>query len=244
MEDPTKISARQEKNIKKYVKDYFDKAVAKKKEHDKRKAERAKNDSTVTGSPAAQMEPEVKEEYSDDNDEDVVLSENEDNLHARSQPPSTPANQLVNGESLKRKRTVDEGVNGVDEASADVTPSKRARSMTPPVPPPPPPPPTVADPTDESIVHLDVEVESTYVGAIKSPLQQNGKAHADEGDPEDPQPEGFQATDNKSPEPHWHLSGKLMGAPGAIDDGVSEEMDDSLEDHPTHGHLVEAQRGA
>src|SRR5271154_5142266 len=38
VEDPTKISTKQEKKVKKYVKDFFDKAVAKKAAHDKMKA--------------------------------------------------------------------------------------------------------------------------------------------------------------------------------------------------------------
>ena len=243
VEDPTKISARQEKNIKKYVKDYFDKAIAKKKEHDRKKAERKTDDPTATGSPTAQTEPEAKETHSDDNDEVMGLSDNEDNLHAGSQSPSTPANQFVNGEGLKRKRITEDDVNGMDGASADVTPSKRVRSMTPPMPPPPPPPPTSAPPADESTDCLNVGVESTYVEAVQSPLR-NGKAHTNEGDAGDLQPADYQKTDDKSSESHWHLNGKMVGVSGVIDDVVSEDMDNSLEDHQSHRHLVEAQHGA
>src|ERR1700722_9704832 len=50
VEDPTKISSKQEKKVKKYVKDFFDKAVAKKAAHDKMKAHKKSNFGT-TGNP-------------------------------------------------------------------------------------------------------------------------------------------------------------------------------------------------
>ncbi|KAF2454529.1 hypothetical protein BDY21DRAFT_291302, partial [Lineolata rhizophorae] len=40
VEDPTKISTKQEKQVKKFVKEYFEKAVAKKREHDRLRAEK------------------------------------------------------------------------------------------------------------------------------------------------------------------------------------------------------------
>ncbi len=54
VEDPTKITAKQEKLVKKYVSDFLDKAVAKKRVHDVKKAERQQAASTgPTGSPSA-----------------------------------------------------------------------------------------------------------------------------------------------------------------------------------------------
>jgi len=40
VDDPTKISEKQEKQVKKFVKEYFDKAVTKKAEHDRKKADK------------------------------------------------------------------------------------------------------------------------------------------------------------------------------------------------------------
>lgn len=40
VEDPTQISTKQEKQVKKYVTDYLEKAVVKKRVHDQKKAER------------------------------------------------------------------------------------------------------------------------------------------------------------------------------------------------------------
>lgn len=52
--------------------------------------------------------------------------------------PATPANQLINGDRLKRKRDGVEESNGDFVEDVESTPSKRLRSETPPPPPPPP----------------------------------------------------------------------------------------------------------
>ncbi len=54
VEDPTKITAKQEKLVKKYVSDFLDKAVAKKRVHDVKKAERRQAaDTRPSDSPSA-----------------------------------------------------------------------------------------------------------------------------------------------------------------------------------------------
>ena len=52
VEDPTKISTKQEKQVKKWVKDYFDKAVVKKRQHDAKKAQRRAGAGDATASPS------------------------------------------------------------------------------------------------------------------------------------------------------------------------------------------------
>ena len=138
MEDPTTISSRQEKQVKKYVKDYFDKAVAKKKEHDRKKAEKKAKDGTPTNTPPeAKAETPVKKEEDSDYDDAMAMSDDEE---AKAEPtPITPLEQTMNGDGLKRKRE-DEETNGIKLEEDESTPSKRARSITPPAPPPPPPP--------------------------------------------------------------------------------------------------------
>ena len=143
VEDPTKISSRQEKHVKKYVKEYFDKAVAKKREHDKRKAERRAKEGESAVSPIPAMVAEVKEEEESDGDHDVAMSDdNEDGKpKLESATPVTPSDQLLQVEGLKRKRVKDEDPDSIKLEDNEATPSKRHKSESPPPPPPPPPPP-------------------------------------------------------------------------------------------------------
>lgn len=135
--------------MKKYVKEFFDKAVAKRREHDKKKAERQAKEGGPTESPAAVPDSAIKKE--EDSDQGMDLSdEEEDKERHGSGTPVTPMDQMVNGDGLKRKRGGEEGPNGVTLEDEDATPSKRPRSTTPP-PPPPPPPPTEGMPVDQAI---------------------------------------------------------------------------------------------
>lgn len=147
VEDPTRISSRQEKQVKKYVKEFFDKAVAKRREHDKKKAERQVKEGGLAESPTAVPDSGVKKEEESDCDEGMDLSDDEGKEKQASTTPVTPMDQIANGDGLKRKRGDEEGPNGVKPEDADTTPSKRPRSATPP-PPPPPPPPAEALPVD------------------------------------------------------------------------------------------------
>lgn len=145
VEDPTRISSKQEKNVKKHVKDYFDKAVAKKREHDKKRAERKAKPEGPQESPTAVVEVPVKREDESDGEELMVMSgddvkEEDVKKEPKSITPMTPLDQTINGDGLKRKREVEHGLNGVKIDDEEATPSKRPRSLTPPVPPPPPPP--------------------------------------------------------------------------------------------------------
>ena len=139
MEDPTKISSRQEKQVKKYVHDYFDKAVVKKKEHDRKKSERKAKELEAGGPLTLTTATRVKkeEEEMSDGEHDVAMSDDEDaKLKRESATPITPLDPQSNAEGLKRKREEDEAG---DMKRDDATPSKRLRSETPPPPPPPPP---------------------------------------------------------------------------------------------------------
>ena len=139
VEDPTRISSRQEKQVKKYVIGYFDKAVSKKKEHDKKKEERKSTGGSSKESPNANMEVAVKKE--EESDEGIEVSDDEDvRDEQKTITPITPLDQIVNGDGLKRKRELDEGADGIELEGLEATPSKRARSITPPMSPPPPPP--------------------------------------------------------------------------------------------------------
>lgn len=142
VEDPTKISSRQEKQVKKYVQDYFEKAVAKKKEHDKKKAERKAKEAASGGLAASEPTAKVKREKEDhsDGDQDMAMSDDEDvKPKQETVTPVTPLDQLLNTEGLKRKRGEDDDPDSIKKEDENATPSKRLRSETPPPPPPPPP---------------------------------------------------------------------------------------------------------
>ena len=155
MEDPTHISSRQEKQVKKYVKEYFDKAVAKKKEHDKEKAEKKAKDAGSMESPTnPRAETPVKKEEESDDEDLMVMSEDEGDvkMEPKSETPITPLEQSVGGDGLKRKREADDDCNGIKPEYDGGTPSKRPRSITPPAPPPPPPPPMEGMPEDNAMM--------------------------------------------------------------------------------------------
>ena len=124
--------------MKKYVHDYFEKAVVKKKEHDRKKLERKAKEVELGGSLTSTTATRVKKEEDEksDGEHDVAMSDDEDaKLKQESATPITPLDPQWYVEGLKRKREEDEPD---DVKRDDATPSKRLRSETPPPPPPPP----------------------------------------------------------------------------------------------------------
>ena len=123
--------------MKKYVKVYFEKAIKKKKEHERLKAEKAKKAAEKAGAAAP-----LKREATPEKEEEVILTDDEDEDDKIKQDPESPAVPDTYDENLKRKRDDEEVM------SMNGTPIKRFKSESPP--PPPPPPPAVAGvPMDE-----------------------------------------------------------------------------------------------
>ncbi len=144
VEDPTRISSRQEKNVKKFAKDFFDKAVAKTIEHEKKRAEHKGEGGDIEASPTPEDKPTVMKEANEtDGVKGMGMSDDDPERGKEdSTTPVTPTDQTITGEGLKRKRGNDNDSNGVGlDDDDEATPSKRPRSATPPPPPPPPPPP-------------------------------------------------------------------------------------------------------
>ena len=140
VEDPTKISSRQEKQVKKYVKEYFDKAVAKKREHEKKKAERRSKEGESAASPTPALGAKVRKEEESDGDQDMAMSDDDESEKPKlSTTPATPSDLLSQVEGLKRKRLNDEDPESIKFGDNGATPSKRLKSESPPPPPPPPP---------------------------------------------------------------------------------------------------------
>ena len=136
VEDPTKISSRQEKQVKKYVLDYFEKAVAKKKEHDKKRSERKGPQDDPDVPSAAGSTSEMKKDDDSDGDREMAMSQDEDEKTGHElATPITPLDQLQIAEGLKRKREGDANADGIRIRDEDATPSKRLKSESPPPPP-------------------------------------------------------------------------------------------------------------
>ena len=139
--DPTKIDGKKEKQVKAYVKEYFDKAAKKHKEREERRAERRAKQVTEQQTGPSQQETEIIKAAGESGDDDMMMSEEEENSGHKieSSTPLTPMDIVASVEGLKRKRA--EGDNA-DEGLTDMvtTPSKVMRSdTTPPLVPPPPP---------------------------------------------------------------------------------------------------------
>ena len=145
VEDPTKISTRQEQHVKQFVKAYFEKAVAKRDAHEKKKAERqarkvckgAPSTASLYVARSGNMGPDEQNGA----EHGMDMSDDEGNeTKPGSATPNTPASQVPNGDALlKRKRHQEDEVEGIPNHE-QATPTKRLKSETPPPPPPPPPP--------------------------------------------------------------------------------------------------------
>ncbi|KAH7418501.1 hypothetical protein BKA64DRAFT_200885 [Cadophora sp. MPI-SDFR-AT-0126] len=171
VEDPTKISEKQEKKVKSYVRDFFEKAVEKKKVLDKKKAEKASlngtglNGSASTSASGANGNKGAEDDEQDP-DPDPTIDSSPTALDAPpSSLPATPSISASGSNSdLKRKRDDengdgDETPTGIglgvgDDSFSDS--NKRLKEEESPPPPPPPPP--------AGGIPLDVDVDAVMGG--------------------------------------------------------------------------------
>lgn len=142
--NPTKIDDKQQRKVKEYCRQFFDKAASKHKKHeDDRSARRSKDkhSKSISNHPAS---PVVKSEYADE-DEDIKMSDHElDDV--KPTPVGTPSDT---GQGTKRKREHPSPVTDVKQEDTDTpqSPLKKPHLDDPSVsstiatPPPPPPPP-------------------------------------------------------------------------------------------------------
>lgn len=172
MQDPTQISEKQQKKVKQFCKEYFDKAVAKHRAHEKKKAA---NHAKEPGS-----KPEDTPNAESDEALDVKMSDDEEKPEDRSVLMDTEES----GGSLKRKRHEAGNENG--SLSASASPSKRPKSSTPT---PPPPPPMMMTPGNEQTPNqegdgLDIkpEHENDELGGARTPPPPPPPPPQDDGD--------------------------------------------------------------
>jgi hypothetical protein len=140
VDDPTKISEKQEKKVKAYVRQFFEKAVDKKKELDKRKKEKERA-KFANGSDKLNGKDASPEEVDDVKAEDIDLTPSSPS------PPGAPSSPHASvatppSPELKRKRTG-------EETPSDESDSKRLKEEYSTPPPPPPPPPAEGMPLEE-----------------------------------------------------------------------------------------------
>ncbi|KAK5556802.1 histone methyltransferase set2 [Exophiala xenobiotica] len=141
VKNPTKIDERQQKKVKEFCRQFFEKAYQKHKKHEAEKAVRDKGKKT----PAAPS-PAESPDADDATPEDMKMSDVEDedeNVEATVNAQS-PSERTANG-TLKRKRVEDEGRDENESESVD-SPSTKVEVDTPPPPPPPPAPPVETPP--------------------------------------------------------------------------------------------------
>lgn len=139
VEDPTMISAKQERKVKKYVKDFLDKAVIKHQEHEKRRVDHkvTPGSEKLGESSAADAMTSVETEGGPGPDDDIVMSDIED------APISSP--------ERKRKREEDSDILDASLTPDEAQSLKRVKedeTTEEPSPPPPPPPPPEAGMVD------------------------------------------------------------------------------------------------
>lgn len=134
VKDPSKIDAKQEKAVKKYVTNFFEKAVEKRKSHAKRKAE---NGSREDG---------VSKDGANNQQEDDAMDISDNELEAEYKASSTPAEVTSSPGVLKRRREELEAIAGAEDPD-----NKKLRTLIPPAPPPPPPPPPPLNRSTEDI---------------------------------------------------------------------------------------------
>jgi len=164
VEDPTKITEKQEKKVKKYVREFFDKAVVKKAAHDKVKVDK-KHDSatngnstkdTLNGTSSATIEGDAESSLKVEEPDDMDLSDDGEEMgQAVASVPVTPSLDTPSDEGLKRKR---DDIGDSFNSTPSETPIKRMKEEEIeglPSPPPPPPPP----PVEDMIMQMDEDAE-------------------------------------------------------------------------------------
>ncbi|KAG9796335.1 hypothetical protein KCU88_g85, partial [Aureobasidium melanogenum] len=208
VKDPTKIEEKQQKKVKEFCKQFFEKAYQKHKKHEADKAARQKSkkgSSTHRGEPSSSEQAaassskveDVSPADEDDEAEDVKMSISDDEDADNTPSEQTPIASNGTAEpTLKRKRAHDNDSSMVlgDEEEEEPTgsPMKRLNldvdtptTLTPPPPPPPPPAPPAETPPDstpregEAEAEMDMDIETEPETDIHADTNFKGKSMAD-----------------------------------------------------------------
>ena len=206
VEDPAKISDKHQQKVKKYCRDFFEKAAYKHSKHEKEKAAKkargtngTKPDTaailtatSIATSPTQNLDAspdvDVKKENESD-DEDVKMSEDEPDEDEKPTPAS-PSTDMQNGDTLKRKRSRSAGRHAKGEDDLTKSPLKKLNLDSPPPPPPPPPAPPMETPDGtpgqsedaspaETRLHADTSFKSKSMADVLAEAQQDTGDDAD-----------------------------------------------------------------
>jgi hypothetical protein len=206
VEDPTKVSDKHQQKVKKYCKEFFEKAAHKHSKHEKEKAAKKAKSANGTKTDSAAMstatsiapspiqkldnspDRDVKREDESD-DEDVKMSEDEPDEDEKPTPAS-PSMDMQNGDTLKRKRSRSEDRDVKDEDDLTKSPLKKLNLDSPPPPPPPPPAPPMETPDStpgqsedaspaETSLHADTSFKSKSMADVLAEAQQDTGEDAD-----------------------------------------------------------------
>ena len=145
--NPSKLDEKQQKKVKEYCKQFFDRAAHKhKRQEEDRTSKKKSNGTLAVHSPALEDSPGIKAE-----DEDIQMSD-----HEITPEVETPSERST---AVKRKHEeISPGITEEDDLSK--SPLKKLAMDTPPPPPPPPPaPPAETPPASTPREDMEVEVD-------------------------------------------------------------------------------------
>jgi hypothetical protein len=140
VEDPTRITDKQEQKVKKFVRGYFEKVLAKRKDLDQKKKEKlaANESSNPEPNGTAALAPHTHKSPTAEIDDDDVFTPDSPPPPVEDSPSIPPVTPLESPDT-SRKRTRDEVDTPDDESNKR---QKEGEVESVPTPPPPPPPPT------------------------------------------------------------------------------------------------------
>lgn len=232
VEDPTKISDKQEKKVKAYVKQFFEKAVEKKGEHDKRKKEKEKLKLANGGSSLSQEKGglngngKVEMEQDDFLGGDSIKAEDLDLSPTSPSPPGAPSSPGLgtgfgtpsvsfdaSSPELKRKRTG-------DETPGDESDSKRIKEEEATPPPPPPPPPANGMPGPDEVEGDVTDTVAVTDGHVKEESEEEKELRLQEEDLMRENEEAMKMEQNGTLKPSLSLNGTHQHQNGEAMEGV------------------------
>ncbi|KAL2405766.1 hypothetical protein ABEF94_003431 [Exophiala dermatitidis] len=204
VKDPTKIEEKQQKKVKEFCKQFFEKAYQKHKKHEADKAARQKSkksSSAHRGEPSSSEQPapssskveDVSPADEDDEAEDVKMSISDDEDAENTSSVQTPLASNGTAEpTLKRKRAHDNDssmvLGGEEEEEPTGSPLKKLNldidtptTLTPPPPPPPPPAPPAETPPDSTPREGEAEAEAEAEAEMEMDMETEPETdiHAD-----------------------------------------------------------------
>lgn len=259
VEDPTKITEKQEKKVKRYVREYFEKAVEKKKVIDQRKREKVKamgvNTASQDKKPVVNgdvVEPESASTEETKEDLDIEMSDTEEDkaliASFAETSPSVLGSPTQPSQDLKRKR---EG-ELPDESGEDTESHKRLKEDDQEVdvsPPPPPPPPPSGERPDEMAL-ASQEGEDLAIPDAEEETEEQKELRQQEEDLMRENEEALrmdldgtlkaEERDSKrqDPVPIHYPAGDIEGVPAAALNGTEDSAEDGIKvEHERKGVL-------